>query len=1089
MKKLYSTFLLALLSFTSFAQSYSITTALPINIISGSGTQINGLNDDNFIGPLNIGFSFPFFNTTETQFYLAANGSITFGVGDGNVVGTIPSVTGPNNCIAFASTDQLPAESANAIINYFVSGNAPNRILVINYQNIRHYQAQNLITSVQIQLYESSGKIEIHNIQNSSGDYPRTIGIENSDGQIGFSPIGMNNSTSISLTNEMIRFVPCILPIITSTNIPTLCPSNSSTTLSATCPQGTLIWSNGASTSSITVSPTQTTTYTVTCTNENCETINSVTVEVLETPTVSPNGTFYFCSGNDVTLSATSNLEEVSFQWKKENINISDSNSPNLNVSTSGNYSVSVSKDGCTLTSSGVNVIENTTIPNPPIISPSEGYTCPNTSIQLNISNCSGNILWSNGQTGSSIAYLPTQENASITATCTINGCTSNVSNTYTNTFAKVLISTENNTICPSENTIITSTQTVVISGVTYQWFRDNNLILGATNSTLNVTIQGSYYLKVTYPNNCSIESSPINITIKAIIQPIIYACGSNPNTPMNKLWDKIIDGYSGAIYLNEDKSFYLGGFQYTNQFDGNQALISEFDSTGNVIFSKHFGGENNETVKTILKADNNHLMLGITNIYQGYIKSVSSYQIAKVASNGDLIFTKTFAGLSNFAQNPNNNINDYSTMIKVQNGYIIGGSSEANSNADKSENSKGVRDFWIIKIDENGNKIWDKTIGGDLYETLQTIVEVNDGYILGGTSGSAISGDRTSTHYGHNDFWLVKIDTNGNILWDKSYGGTGSDVLSTLIKTTDGGLILAGSSNSGISGNKTVDSRGENDFWIIKTDINGNKIWEKRFGGSFEDNLLTVNLLSDGSLLLAGNTQSPNNGDRTHVLKGTGGYADYWLVKTNSNGNKIWDKNYGSSATDIFSALAPLNDYEVLLLGSTMSSEINDYDKSSPNLGNWLLKVKACEELLPPTTINQNQAIRLVAAGCSSTIVWNTGSTNTEIAVSPTSTTTYTATCNNSDCTIISSIQVNVNPCGQIVNLTQANNILTGTSQAPTTIKAQNYINATNKVGQPPTNASAKYASGKAINLNPGFKVELGSIFQAKISITPCNE
>jgi hypothetical protein len=110
-------------------------------------------------------------------------------------------------------------------------------------------------------------------------------------------------------------------------------------------------------------------------------------------------------------------------------------------------------------------------------------------------------------------------------------------------------------------------------------------------------------------------------------------------------------------------------------------------------------------------------------------------------------------------------------------------------------------------------------------------------------------------------------------------------------------------------------------------------------------------------------------------------------------------------------------------------------------------------------------------------------------IAVSPVATTTYTATCSAFGCSTNSSIIVNVNSCGQIISLTQTENILTGTSITPVVVKAQDTINATNTIGQPPTNASAKYAAGKSINLNPGFKVEIGSIFQAKISATPCNE
>ena len=133
--------------------------------------------------------------------------------------------------------------------------------------------------------------------------------------------------------------------------------------------------------------------------------------------------------------------------------------------------------------------------------------------------------------------------------------------------------------------------------------------------------------------------------------------------------------------------------------------------------------------------------------------------------------------------------------------------------------------------------KKWDKTFGGDTTESLSSLQQTTDGgYILGGTSYSGISGDKTQASRGDMDYWIVKTDANGIKQWDKTFGGDGDDGLFSLQQTIDGGYILGGYSNSGIGGDKTQASRGDYDYWIVKTDANGMKQWDKTFGGDTLD-------------------------------------------------------------------------------------------------------------------------------------------------------------------------------------------------------------------------------------------------------------
>ena len=148
----------------------------------------------------------------------------------------------------------------------------------------------------------------------------------------------------------------------------------------------------------------------------------------------------------------------------------------------------------------------------------------------------------------------------------------------------------------------------------------------------------------------------------------------------------------------------------------------------------------------------------------------------------------------------------------------MSGISKSNNTTDDKSEPSRGDHDFWIVKIDSLGNKTWDKTFGGtELDSCRQAIVTADGGYLLVGDTNSSLGSDITQSGQGGRDYWVVKIDALGNKLWDKRFGGSGNDVPNRVITTSDGGILLVGSSSSGTGGDKSEQSRGNTDFWILK--------------------------------------------------------------------------------------------------------------------------------------------------------------------------------------------------------------------------------------------------------------------------------
>jgi hypothetical protein len=192
--------------------------------------------------------------------------------------------------------------------------------------------------------------------------------------------------------------------------------------------------------------------------------------------------------------------------------------------------------------------------------------------------------------------------------------------------------------------------------------------------------------------------------------------------------------------------------------------------------------------------------------------------------------------------------------------------------------------------------KTADYTLGGSGIETSAGVVPTADGGLMvGGSTFSAVSGEVTQPYYGsvaNGDFWLVKLDAQGNKLWDKRFGGLNDDRMIKIIPVATGGFLLCGWSQSGIGYDKTEASRGVTDYWVVKVDDQGNKLWDKRFGSLDEDFLYTAVASPDGGCLLSGftgtgpitATKTAPNGDRTEPILGV---SDVWLVKIDAAGNK----------------------------------------------------------------------------------------------------------------------------------------------------------------------------------------------------------
>ncbi len=354
-------------------------------------------------------------------------------------------------------------------------------------------------------------------------------------------------------------------------------------------------------------------------------------------------------------------------------------------------------------------------------------------------------------------------------------------------------------------------------------------------------------------------------------------------------------------------------------------------------MWDKRFGGTDHDALQCIEQTNDGGFILGgNSSSNAGGDKTQGTWGngdiwLVKLDSLGNKEWDKNFGGT--------NGDRIYSLQQTSDGGYILGGWSGSGISGDKTQDTVGGTDFWIIKIDSLGNKLWDKDFGGTKEDLLYCVRQTNDGgYLLGGWSTSMISGDKTQNTWGGWDYWLVKTDSIGNKQWDKDLGGFSTDELFTFYQTADEGYILAGTSHSGISGDKSQNLKGGYDYWIVKIDSVGNKQWDKDFGGPDNEWLNSVQVLANGEFLFGGTSYSNIGGNKT---QNNWGVKDFWLIKTDSQGNLQWDKDLGGSEGEEISRIFQTNDGGSLLSGDSYSQISGD--KTENNLGQeqtWIIKI-----------------------------------------------------------------------------------------------------------------------------------------------------
>lgn len=380
--------------------------------------------------------------------------------------------------------------------------------------------------------------------------------------------------------------------------------------------------------------------------------------------------------------------------------------------------------------------------------------------------------------------------------------------------------------------------------------------------------------------------------------------------------WDKSYGGDSHpeggpgdtcfAFTLSPDDGFVLTGWSFSTKsctrtvplLDWSDMWTVRCDATGTVLWDVGFtpGSASMSHLATDIERtrDGAYVVCGMGQNADG---SILYRMILKFNDQGEEQLSKAVC-----------NLRTYGIPLRIREtldgGFIIAGSAADPPMGCKTSPYFGGHDssnvylggdFWVLRLDAQGNPVWDKSYGGSGPEQAYDIHPLADGgFMVFGSSESTPApvpsrGTKTSPRYGQQDFWVVRIDAQGNPLWDKSYGGTGDDICTHAEPMPDGGWLLCGQSSSPASASKTSPRFGSFDFWIVRTDDRGNKLWEQSFGGSGMEGKTVrpmtvpqfvrqrIRHTADGGFLLVGDSDSPVGGTKTAPRVGD---YDFWVLK-----------------------------------------------------------------------------------------------------------------------------------------------------------------------------------------------------------------
>ena len=321
--------------------------------------------------------------------------------------------------------------------------------------------------------------------------------------------------------------------------------------------------------------------------------------------------------------------------------------------------------------------------------------------------------------------------------------------------------------------------------------------------------------------------------------------------------------------------------------------IFSQVGLYSDIEWERSLGGTNYDYgFESQITSDGGYIITGWSSSIDGEVTGnhgETDYWVVKLDSSRIIVWQKSLGGL---------HYESSTTILETSDGdFMVGGNSisrtgDVGNNYGDPDADDQTNDIWVVKLDPNGLIIWEQNYGGSNNESCKSIIETSSGeFVIAGTA-SSYDHDVTGLH-GDYDIWIIKIDTDGMLLFAKTFGGSDIEYAGEIKETIDGGFIVAGSSYS--NNFDLDDNYGESDVWVLKLDSIGELEWQKNLGGSSVDDANSIIQTDDGGFVMAGRSSS-NDGDLTENK----GALDFWIVKLNSLGNIEWQKSLGGSHWDI---------------------------------------------------------------------------------------------------------------------------------------------------------------------------------------------
>ena len=332
------------------------------------------------------------------------------------------------------------------------------------------------------------------------------------------------------------------------------------------------------------------------------------------------------------------------------------------------------------------------------------------------------------------------------------------------------------------------------------------------------------------------------------------------------------------SIQQTDDGGYIVAG--WTDSFGNERDFwVLKLKSDGTVEWQKTYGGEGWEEARSIQQtSDGGYIVTGSTNTFE-----TDALLVLKLSPNGTIDWQKTYGG---------DDLERGNCIRQTPDGgYIVAGTTRTFS--------VGIDDLWVLKLRPDGTVEWERTYGGNDWEVMNSIQQTGDGgYIVAGDTSSFVPRGQEAP-----DVWILKLNSDGTVEWEKIYGGDDSDEVDSIQQTSDGGYIVAGTTRSFGAGSKNI-----MDIWVLKLRPDGTVEWQKTYGGVHWDVGSSIQQTSDGGYIVAGEIEFSSPG------------SDAWILKLKADGSIEWQKRYGGGGQDRAVSIQQTSDRGYIMLGEAES-------------------------------------------------------------------------------------------------------------------------------------------------------------------------